>query len=131
MTTLIATGRWLTLLGYFGLMAGFYSWIFVLNETPKHQISILLLVLIGPLLFPLMGLLKGRIYTHAWSIYLAIFYFIAGVWYASADDSFYFGLYVVAMSLLFFIGTGMYTRYASIQQRQQHDSGTAGSQESD
>jgi uncharacterized membrane protein len=100
-------------------MAGFYSWIFLLNDTPEHKISVLLIILIGPLLFPLMGLLKGKIYTHAWSIYLAIFYFIVGVWYSSADHSFYFGLYVISMSMLFLIGTSMYTRYASIHDRQQ------------
>lgn len=119
MSTAIRLGRWSSLAGYFGLMAGFYAWIFVLNETPGHLVSLLLILLIGPMLFALMGLLKGRIYTHAWSIYLAIFYFIVGVWYASADSSFLFGLYTVAMSLLFFIGTSVYTRYASIQSREQ------------
>ena len=110
---LISLGRWLTLLGYFGLMAGFYVWHLWLNETPKHQISIMLIIQIGPLLFALKGLLNGKIYTHAWSIYLAIAYFILGVWYSSADDSFLFGLYLVACSLLYLIGASMYTRYAS------------------
>lgn len=119
MIGLIKISRLLTLAGYFGLMAGFYAWIFVLNETPEHKVSILLLIQIGPLLFPLMGLLRGKIYTHAWSIYLAIMYFVAGVWYASGENSFAFGLYVVTASMLFFIGTAMYTRYASIQSRQQ------------
>ncbi len=118
MDKLITTGRWLTLIGYFGLMIGFYSWIFVINETPAHQISLLLIIQVGPLLFPLIGLIKGRIYTHAWSIYLAVFYFIAGVWYSSGEHSFLFGLYVIATSLLFMLGTGLYTRYASIQQRE-------------
>lgn len=118
MASLITTGRWLTLIGYFGLMAGFYSWIFVLNDTATHRISLLLIIQIGPLLFPLMGLLKGRIYTHAWSIYLAIVYFIVGVWYSSAEHSFLFGLYVIAASVLFMTGAGMYTRYSSIQQRE-------------
>ena len=118
MDRLITIGRWSTLLGYFGLMAGFYAWIFMLNETPAHKVSIMLIVLIGPLLFPLMGLLKAKIYTHAWSIYIAILYFIIGVWYASGENSFLFGLYTVTMSLLFFVGTSLYTRYASIRERE-------------
>jgi uncharacterized membrane protein len=110
---LIKTGRWLTLSGYFGLMAGLYAWHLWLNDTADHRISVLLLLQIGPLLFALKGLLNGRIYTHAWSIYLAIAYFVMGVWYSSADSSFLFGLYMVGCSLLFLVGTAMYTRYAS------------------
>ncbi len=109
----IALGRWLTLAGYFGLMAGFYVWHLWLNHTPKHQISLMLVLQIGPLLFALRGLLRGRIYTHAWSIYLAIAYFVIGVWYASADGSFGFGLYIAFSSVTFLIGAAMYTRYAS------------------
>lgn len=124
MTRLIQTGRWLTLAGYFGLMAGFYSWIFLLNDTPAHKVSILLLIQIGPLLFALMGLLKGKIYTHAWSLYLSVFYFIAGVWYASGEQSHAFGLYIVATSLMYFTGALLYTRYASIQAREQSQTET-------
>ena len=109
----IALGRWLTLAGYFGLMAGFYVWHLWLNETPKYQISLLLVLQIGPLLFALKGVLNGRIYTHAWCIYLAIVYFIIGVWYASAEASFGFGLYLTLSSFLFLLGSVLYTRYAS------------------
>lgn len=115
---LITTGRWLTLGGYFSLMTGFYIWHLWLNNTPEHQISILLLLQIGPLLFALKGLLSGKIYTHAWSIYLAIAYFVVGIWYSSGETSFAFGLFLVAASLCFLIGTAMYTRYASIAQRE-------------
>ena len=64
-------------------------------------------------MFPLMGLLKGKLYTHAWSMYLAIFYFIVGIWYAGASETLMFGLYVTAFSLLFFTGTVLYTRLSS------------------
>lgn len=116
---LITVSRILTLAGYFGLMFGLYAWHILLNETPDYQISILLILQVGPLLFALKGLLNGKIYTHAWSIYLAIAYFVMGVWYSSAEHSFMFGLFIVACSMLFLIGTSMYTRYASRQQRQQ------------
>ena len=126
---LIKAGRWLTLTGYFGLMAGLYGWHLWLNNTADHKITILLLLQIGPLLFALKGLLNRRIYTHAWSIYLAIAYFIMGVWYSSADSSFLFGLYMVTNSMLFLIGTAMYTRYASIAQRDTQPSEQSQSEE--
>ena len=112
----IKISRWLTLIGYFSLMIGIYVWHILINKTDNQLMAIILVVQAGPLLFPLMGLLHGKIYTHAWSIYLAIFYFIVGVWYAGAEEARMFGLYVVATSLLFLVGTGLYTRLASKQQ---------------
>ena len=105
--------RWLTLSGYFGLIIGIYAWHMLINKTDDHLISVVLLTQLGPLMFPLKGLLNGKTYTHAWSIYLAIFYFVVGIWYASADQTFLFGLYVTATSLLFFTGTVVYTRFSA------------------
>lgn len=105
--------RWLTLSGYFGLMIGIYAWHLLINKTDDHLLSIVLITQLGPLMFPLRGLLHGKTYTHAWSIYLAIFYFIVGIWYAGAEESRMFGLYVTATSVMFFTGTVMYTRLSA------------------
>ena len=113
MSSPLQLSRWLTLSGYFGLMAGIYAWHLVLNKTEAHLMSIILITQLGPLMFPLRGLLNGKTYTHAWSMYLAIFYFVIGVWYAAAEQSLMFGLYIIATSLLFFAGTLLYTRLSS------------------
>lgn len=105
--------HWLTLVGYFALVAGIYLWHIVIHKTEDYLISLLLLLQLGPLILPLRGLLKGRIYTYAWSIYLGIFYFVVGVWYASSAATLAFGLYLVTASLLFFVGCVLYTRLAS------------------
>lgn len=107
--------HWITLAGYFGLIIGIYVWHMWIKKTPAHQMSIMLIIQLGPLMFPLRGLLAGRIYTHAWAMYLAIFYFVVGVWYAGADEDMGFGMYVIATSMLFFAGTLFYTRFASRQ----------------
>ena len=109
----VAASRWITLAGYFGLVIGIYVWHMWIRQTPDHAISIMLIVQLGPLMFPLRGLLAGRVYTHAWSMYLAIAYFVVGVWYAGADEDMWFGMYVIACSMLFFAGTVFYTRFAS------------------
>ena len=63
-------------------------------------------------MFPLFGLLNGKLYTHAWSMYLAIFYFIVGVWYAGSSEDLMIGLYVIFTSLVFFPGDcALYTVY--------------------
>lgn len=110
--------RWLTLTGYFGLMIGLFAWHLLIHKTEAHLISIIILAQLGPLMFPLRGLLHGKTYTHAWSIYLAIFYFIVGIWYAGADETLMIGLYVTAFSLLFFVGTVLYTRLSARKQKE-------------
>ena len=110
-TTQIKVGRWLTLLGYFSLMVGIYSWHLIIDDTEKHLISLILVFQIGPLLFPLKGLLNGKLDTHAWSMYIAIYYFIVGVWYGAGENSLLFGIFVVLTSLTFFAGTAIFTRY--------------------
>ncbi len=118
----IQISRWLTLTGYFGLMAGFYLWHLWIHPLEKYLISVILLFQIGPLMFPLFGLLKGKVYTHAWSMYIAIYYFIIGVWYVALAETFYFGLYVIFTSLLFFTGTVFYVRLAGRAEKEHRSS---------
>lgn len=109
----VKLGRWMTLFGYFALLMGLFAWHLLINPPAKHLISIIILFQLGPLMFPLFGLLHGKVYTHAWSIYLAIFYFIIGVWYAGNNEDLKIGLYVIISSLFFFLGTVIYVRFSS------------------
>lgn len=108
---LITLGKWLTLTGYFSLLMGLFAWHLIIEPPAKHLISIIIFFQLGPLMFPLFGLLNGKQYTHAWSMYLAILYFVIGVWYAGHDEDLWIGLYVIFTSLLFFSGCVIYTRY--------------------
>ena len=118
----IKIGRSLTLLGYFSLLFGLFAWQLLINPPAEHLISIIIFFQLGPLMFPLMGLLKGKLYTHAWSMYMAIFYFIVGVWYAGSSEDLMIGLYVVFTSLTFFLGTVLYTRFMGKQMQEQNSS---------
>jgi len=107
----IKIGRWLTLIGYFSLLFGLFAKHLLIEPPAEHLISIIILLQLGPLMFPLWGLLHGKLYTHAWSMYMAIFYFIIGVWYAGSSEDLLIGLYVIFTSLMFFLGTVLYTRF--------------------
>ena len=61
-------------------------------------------------MFPLRGLLAARAYTHAWAGYLALFYFIVGVWYAGAEVDRFIGTLITSASILFFVGAIMFAR---------------------
>lgn len=116
---LIKLGRWLTLLGYFSLLSGLFAWHLIIEPPAKHLMSIIIFFQLGPLMFPLFGLLNGKLYTHAWAMYLAIFYFVVGVWYAGSSEDLMIGLYVIFTSLTFFLGTVLYTRYMGRQVKAQ------------
>lgn len=118
----IKLGRWLTLSGYFSLLFGLFAWQLLLRPPAEHLISVIIFFQIGPLMFPLLGLLNGKLYTHAWSMYLAIFYFIVGVWYAGNRADLMIGLYVIFTSLVFFLGTVLYTRFMGKQMKTQESS---------
>jgi uncharacterized membrane protein len=120
--SLITLGRWLTLCGYFSLLFGLFAWHLLIEPPAKHLISIIIFFQIGPLMLPLFGLLKGKLYTHAWSMYLAIFYFIVGVWYAGSSEDLKIGLFVIFTSLVFFLGTVIYTRFMGMQMKAQGSS---------
>ncbi len=121
-TQYIKLGRLLTLLGYFSLLSGLFAWHLLIRPPAEHLISIIIFLQLGPLMFPLFGLLNGKLYTHAWSMYVAIFYFIVGVWYAGSSEDLMIGLYVIFTSLVFFLGTVLYTRFMGKQLKAQGSS---------
>ena len=107
----ISLSRACTLLGFFGLLTFIPLWHLQIEPIPAEFISMTILVQVGPLMFPLRGLLHGRVYTHAWSMYLALFYFVWGIWYAGDISTRGFGIGFSLFSVLFFIGTMFYTRF--------------------
>jgi len=118
----IKLGRWLTLSGYFSLLFGLFAWHLLIEPPAKHLISIIIFFQLGPLMLPLFGLLNGKLYTHAWSMYMAIFYFVIGVWYAGNSEDLMIGLYVIVTSLVFFTGTVIYTRFMGKQLKEMQSS---------
>jgi uncharacterized membrane protein len=78
--------RKLTLTSYFGLVLLFLYWILIFIKSSPTPIPMLLAIAIGPLLFPLYGLLRAKPYTHAWCSFLALGYFIHAVVEAYANE---------------------------------------------
>ncbi len=107
----ITVFRWVTLSGYFGLIALIFIWNLWIEPRPPEQMSMTFLIQMGPLMFALRGLLHEKLYTHAWSMYLALLYFVVGVWYAGDESTRTFGILFSCFSLDFFIGTMFYTRF--------------------
>ena len=99
------------LLGYFSLITLLLLWHTVLAPSTTFPVALTLIVAVVPLLFPLRGLLHGRVGGCTWAAYLSLFYFIHGVMEVAAGPAqrLYGGIEVVA-SLLLFFGVTFYLR---------------------
>jgi len=110
----IKLARLSTLIGYFGLLIFIPLWhLFVVPLKPEYM-SVTLLIQLGPLMFPLKGILHGKVYTHAWAMYLALYYFILGIWYAGDESTRNFGVIFSLLSIFFFMGTMLFTRFQAM-----------------
>lgn len=115
-----ATRRWHRLLvaGHLGLLAWLMAGVLWLNP-PAAPRSVVLLILVGPLLLPLRGILHGRPYTVAWSLFLALAYFTHGVvetW--AGDPTRWFPAVETALTLLWFTAGIGYVRQSRDHGRQ-------------
>ena len=95
----------LTLTGYFGTLILLTAWFAWLYPPQKAPVALTLLLIVGPLLLPLRGLLHARRYTMAWSCFLALLYFIHGVleaWHTAPTRT--LGMAEVVFTTLWFVG---------------------------
>lgn len=114
----VAVSRVLTLVGYFGLLLLLMLWPTWLSPPERLPVALVLLLLVTPLLFPLRGLLAGKVYTHAWTGFLALGYFIIGSVEAYAEPAARMvALGTVAFTLLLFAGSQLYVRFRGREQR--------------
>lgn len=101
----------LSLGGYFAL---FFLLLFSIAQLPadyRPTRLLLLLILVGPLLFPLRGLLHGRPYTHAWSGFMALVYLVIGVAVAAGDGTRLLGISEATAATTWFTGSLLYVRW--------------------
>ena len=100
----------LALLGYVGLILTILGWNLVLRPAGGLPLYVVLGFLLVPLAFPLVGLVRGRPYTHAWSTFLAIYYFVVGIWIMGDGETRWYGTAIGLFSVVWFTGSMFYTR---------------------
>jgi len=108
----------LTLGGYFALLGLLLNWLTWIAPPERFPISLALLLLTVPLLFPLRGLLHARSYTCAWTSFLALFYFAYGIdAVAAAQDPPWLGWTAIAASVALFTGCVGFVRARGRERR--------------
>ncbi len=95
-------------LGLFFLLLGAIARLPADNQPSRF---LLLFTLVGPLLFPLRGLLHGRPYTHAWSGFMALVYFVIGIGVAAGEKTLPLGIAITTTATLWFFGALFYVRW--------------------
>ena len=106
------------LTGYFGLFGVLLLWYAWLEPSSRLPTALVLILLVGPLLMPLRGLLHGRPYTHAWTSFLALFYFTVGVFNVAGPMVHPWMAWLeIGFSVLLFLGAVLYVRSRSREWR--------------
>ena len=102
--------RTAALTGYFGLIALLLAWQLWLSPSTLPT-ALVLLVLVGPLLLPLRGLLQGRPKSHFWASVLALLYLVhgAGELFATPQDR-QLAVMEILLALCLYIGALAYVR---------------------
>ena len=112
------------LTGYFGLFGLLLLWFSWLEPPRQLPVALGLILLVGPLLLPLRGLLHGRAYTHAWASFLALFYFIVGVFNAAGPmERPWLAWLAMGFSFLLFLGTILFARARTREPRLRREVG--------
>ncbi|WP_018232081.1 DUF2069 domain-containing protein [Thioalkalivibrio thiocyanodenitrificans] len=108
--------RVLALSGLLGLFALILMWNVWLDPPRVVPRALVLILLLTPLLLPLRGMMAGRLYTHAWATYLAMPYFVLGVFHAAGTGPERgYGWLMVCLSIAWLAGAAVYPRLARRQ----------------
>jgi uncharacterized membrane protein len=97
--------------GYFALFILLMLWTTWLAPPDIMPIAVVLVLYVGPLLFPLKGILNARPYTFAWTQFMALFYFAMGVMVAVSNPAErLLGILQIVFSLMLFVGAMLFVR---------------------
>ncbi len=101
----------LALTGYFSLLIVLMINVAWLIPSRHFPTALVLIVIAGPLLLPMRGLLNNKTYTYQWASFLSLAYFAHGISEMSAyPDIWYAGLFEVITSVIMYLGCVMYAR---------------------
>ena len=107
----------LALTGMVGMILLIVLWNGWLGPDQDYPRSIEILLLASPLLLFLRGIIKKTYDTHIFVTFLALLYFLLGVWYLISPLEWVYGLLLVILSGMQFIGAYYYARTIMIRDR--------------
>ncbi|MCK5664654.1 MAG: DUF2069 domain-containing protein [Thiotrichaceae bacterium] len=110
----------LALSGYFSLLIVLMINVAWLIPSRHFPTALVLIVIAGPLLLPMRGLLNNKTYTYQWASFLSLAYFAHGISEMSAYPAFWYaGLLEVITAVMMYLGCVMYARIFKKKFKQQ------------
>lgn len=106
--------RWGALSGFLGLLLLLTLRTVWLSPPDYWPRSLVLVLLVGPLLFPLRGMIHGRVGTHLWGAILAMAYFVVGIYHFAGAlagvEPRWIATLEILFSLLLFVCANLFVR---------------------
>lgn len=101
----------IALTGFFSLLVIVMLNIIWLIPSRHFPVALVLIVIAGPLLFPMRGLLNNKTYTYQWASFLSLAYVAHGISEMSAyPESWYAGLLETLAAIIMYSGCVMYAK---------------------
>ena len=108
----------LALTGYFSLLIILMLNIVWLIPSEQFPTALVLLVIAGPLLFPMRGLINNNTYTYQWASFLSLAYFAHGITEVSAHpEIWYAGVLETLAAIMMYLGCVMYARIFKVEKK--------------
>ncbi|WP_375055553.1 DUF2069 domain-containing protein [Zobellella sp. DQSA1] len=110
MTTQLA--RKLALTGYFGLILWVGLWHGLISPHPELGAGFMLMLWLPWLFIPMVGMVRGNPYTHAWAIFLIMPYFLHALTLLWVDEGErWLALVELLLACTMFIGNIYYAKF--------------------
>lgn len=111
MSSKVKIYRYLALSGHLSLLAWMAIWYLALSSAHTYSISFIFVMYLLPLLLPLHGIIKAKPYTHAWSCFIVLWYFMHSVttMYVEPDFILHASLEMLFV-IMMFVGCAMFAR---------------------
>lgn len=96
--------RILALTCHLGLLVWLSLWYFALKSPLSYSFSFVFIMYLLPLLLPLYGIIKAKPYTHAWSCFVVLWYFLHAITVMYSEPE-----YILHASVELLLAIGMFT----------------------
>ncbi|MDT0594301.1 DUF2069 domain-containing protein [Glaciecola petra] len=103
MSSQVLLFRRIALFSHLGLLLWLSIWYFALSSDQEYSTLFIIVIYLLPLLLPLLGIIKAKPYTHAWSCFIVLWYFLHAITVIYAEPA-----YIMHATLELLLACGMF-----------------------